>query len=124
MIKKQSLINSVLGLHCPRCRKGHLFKKRGLIRYTEILEMPDKCEVCGLTYEIENGFWIGAMWISYPLVVAIELPFLILALFADSFYTWVYFTSMVLAFLLFWPLILRLGRSLWIHVNVRFDKDV
>lgn len=122
MASKPSLFKSVFGLKCPQCRKGHVFTRKGLFRYSDILTMHDKCEVCGLTYEIENGFWLGAMWISYPMVVALELPFLILALFADNFYTWVYFTIMVVAFLIYWPLILRLGRSLWIHVNVRYDN--
>ncbi len=118
-----SLIQSLLSLKCPRCRKGDLFNKTGLFRYNEILEMPERCSHCGQKYEIENGFWIGAMWISYPIVVAIEMPFLFLALFSDGIMTWVYFGLMVLAFLVLWPLILRLGRSSWIHIAVRYEGD-
>lgn len=86
-----------------------------------MLGMPENCSVCGQKYDIEYGFWIGAMWISYPIVVAIEMPFLFLALFAEGMLTWIYFGGMVLAFLITWPFILRVGRSAWIHVSIHFD---
>jgi len=123
-LKIKSVWFSLLGLKCPRCRKGNLFLKGGLFQYTEILEMPECCSVCGQKYDIEPGFWIGAMWISYPIVVALEMPFLFLALFAEGMMTWVYFGLMLLAFFVFWPFILRVGRSAWIHVSIRYDEDI
>mgnify|MGYP002628387806 FL=1 len=86
--------------------------------------MPENCSVCKQKFDIEPGFWIGAMWISYPIVVVIEMPFLFLALFAEGAMTWAYFGFMVLAFLVLWPLILRLGRSSWIHVSIRYEEDI
>ena len=121
-LKSKSIWFSLLGLKCPRCRTGNLFHKGGLFQYSRVLEMPEKCSVCGQKYDIEPGFWIGAMWISYPIVVALEMPFLFLALFADGIMTWVYFGLMMASFFIFWPLILRLGRSAWIHVSIRYDN--
>ena len=118
-----SFLKSFSGLKCPRCRKGDLFVKKGLFRFTNTLDMHDNCSSCGLKYDLENGFWLGAMWISYPLVVALELPFLFLALFADGIMTWVYFCLMIIAFAVFLPFILRVGRALWIYVNVPFDGN-
>lgn len=123
-LKSKSVWFSLLGLKCPRCRKGKLFKKGGLFQYSEVLEMPENCPTCGQKYDIEPGFWIGAMWISYPIVVALEMPFLFLALFADGVMTWVYFGCMMAAFFVFWPLILRLGRSAWIHVSIRYEENI
>jgi len=85
--------------------------------------MHEYCMVCNQKFEIEPGFWIGAMWISYPIVVAIELPFLFLALVADGNLIWVYFGLMIIAFLIFWPLMLRLGRSSWAHICIRKEKQ-
>lgn len=120
--KKRSYFQSLIQLRCPKCREGSLFTKEGLLVYTNMLDMDEKCVVCNQKFEIEPGFWVGAMWISYPIVVAIELPFLFLALFAEGNMTWVYFSAMIGAFLVFWPFILRVGRSVWIHINVRNEE--
>lgn len=123
---KQKVISqtqSVVLLKCPKCRKGNLFTKKGLFRFNKVLEMPEKCSVCGQVYEIEPGFWIGALWTSYPLVVAIEVPFLLLALLSKSISPWFWFGCMLLAFFIFYPLMLRLGRSIWIHIAIRHDQS-
>ena len=122
--KKISLFQSVVALKCPRCRQGDLFCKPGLIRYNNVLEMPEKCPNCGQVYEIEPGFWIGALWMSYPIVVAIELPFLFAALLTTNYSPWLFFGLMLLAFVVFFPLLLRLGRSIWIHISIRYDNQL
>lgn len=124
MIKEESnrnLTSSIIQCRCPRCRQGRLFKKKGLIIYSDMLGANEGCDYCGLHFEIEPGFWLGALWTSYPIVVLIETPFLFLALFADGNVVWFWFMCMVLAFFIAWPLMLRLGRSLWIHTNVRYE---
>jgi hypothetical protein len=62
------------------------------------------------------------MRISYSFAVAIEMPFLILALFAHANYVWIYFALMIFAFLITWPFLVRIGKSAWIHVSIRYDK--
>jgi uncharacterized protein (DUF983 family) len=120
MASSISLFKSVLGLKCPKCREGQLFSKKGLFRYRHLLSMHDTCTNCKQVFEIEPGFWIGALWTSYPIVVLIEVPFLFLALYATTVSPWVYFGCMVLAFMIFFPVMLRLGRSVWIHISVRY----
>lgn len=122
--KAPSLYRSIFGLKCPRCRKGNLFVKKGLVVYTRMLDMEEECSHCKLDFDLEPGFWLGALWTSYPIVVLIELPFLITALMVDGLAMWLSFIGLVVAFLITWPVMLRLGRSLWIHVNVRYDKEV
>ena len=114
---------AVFGLKCPRCKKGDLFNKNGLIVYSDMLGMPERCSSCDLKYELEPGFWLGALWTSYPLVILLEMPFLISALILDGVGVWISFIGMVLAFLIAWPLLLRLGRSFWIHVNIRAENE-
>jgi uncharacterized protein (DUF983 family) len=119
---KRTLTTSILKLKCPKCRQGNLFTKKGLFRYAHILDMPEHCQVCAQKYEIEPGFWIGALWTSYPIVIAIEVPFLLMALLSTTISPWVSFGFMLLAFLVFYPVMLRLGRSIWIHISIPFDK--
>ena len=85
--------------------------------------MPHECGKCGQVYEIEPGFWIGALWTSYPIVIAIEVPFLLMALLSKTISTWLSFGFMLLAFLVFYPLMLRLGRYIWIHISVRYKNN-
>ena len=117
-----SLLTSIVKLKCPRCRKGDLYIKRGLFVYKDVLKMYDNCPNCGLHYEIEPGFWIGALWMSYPIVVAIELPFLFMALLTTTHSPWLFFGLMIVAFIITYPLMLRLGRSIWIHISVHYKN--
>lgn len=111
-------------LKCPRCGKGDLFDKKGLIVYTSMLDMPENCTHCGLKYMLEPGFWLGALWTSYPIVIAIELPFLFLAIFTEGNAVWLYFSLMLMSLAIAYPVMLRLGRSMWIHLNVQEESSI
>lgn len=113
---------SILRLKCPKCSKGDLFNTKGLLTYSQTLDMPEHCSNCGQKYCIEPGFWLGALWTSYPLVVLTELPFLLGALLSDTINPFWFFGGMLLAFALFYPILMRLGRSIWIHINIRAQK--
>jgi len=119
----RTLTSSIFNLKCPKCRQGNLFTEKGIFRYSNILTMPKQCAVCKQYFEIEPGFWIGALWTSYPIVIAIEIPFLFMALLSTAVSPWVSFGCMLLAFLVFYPVMLRLGRSIWIHISIQFDRE-
>lgn len=46
---------------CPRCRTGKMF--RGPVA------MNDPCPNCGLVFQREEGYFLGAMYVSYGLSV-------------------------------------------------------
>jgi uncharacterized protein (DUF983 family) len=48
---------------CPRCGQGNLFH-----RWTEMVE---SCPRCGLVYEQEEGYWVGAL--TYNTMVTLIL---------------------------------------------------
>ena len=121
-VKKGNVLYSVLKLKCPRCHEGDLFEKKGLLRFNHMLDMPEKCPHCGQVYEIEPGFWLGALWTSYPIVVLIELPFLLTAILMYDINPILVILMMVALFLLLWSVMLRLGRSIWINLSVHYDK--
>jgi uncharacterized protein (DUF983 family) len=58
-------LRRALGLRCPRCGQGRLFT--GLVR------MPARCPVCGLLFEREAGYFIGAIYINYGLTVGLAV---------------------------------------------------
>src|SRR6185295_15533099 len=52
---------AVLRQRCPRCLEGRVF--RGM------LAMNDACPECGLVFEREPGYFVGAMYVSYAMAI-------------------------------------------------------
>ena len=107
------MLRGMLTLRCPRCRRGKLFS--GLI------DMPERCPECGMIYEREHGYFVGAMAISYGLAVGL-VGILFFALLAITHWPleWVLLVASV-AFLPLAPLCLRYARALWIYGDRRMD---
>ena len=107
------MLRGILGLRCPRCHRGALF--------TGVLEMPERCTVCGMLYEREHGYFVGAMAISYGFAVALVgvLFFLVLALTRWPL-EWVLVAAGA-AFLPLAPLCLRYARAVWMYMDRRID---
>lgn len=114
------LVNSILGMKCPRCRKGHLFVKKNPYVLRDSLKMPDSCPVCGQDFKIEPGFYIGALWTSFPIVILIMTVLSVLLLVVLGIALEWFFVAITITLLALQPLIIRLGRSIWIHIFVGF----
>ena len=78
--------------------------------------MNEKCPSCDFKFEIQPGFFWGAMFFNYAFVVAIfTIETLILKYFGlmDSY--WLYFLSPVSVLVLL-PVIVRFSRVLFLHL--------
>jgi uncharacterized protein (DUF983 family) len=107
------MLRSILRLRCPRCHRGRLF--------TGLISMPERCETCGLYYEREHGYFVGAMAISYGLaVVLVGLLFFGLLWLTRWPLEWVLLVASV-SFLPLAPLCFRYARAMWIHLDRRMD---
>ena len=65
---KLKTIGDILRQRCPRCRTGNIFPYsvfRGFPR------MHERCPACGLKFEREPGYFLGAMYVSYGLGIGI-----------------------------------------------------
>src|SRR4051812_24013137 len=78
-LRPQTLLYSIIHCKCPKCQKGDLFIHRSHYHLNGLLDMPDKCPVCDRDLQIEPGFYLGAMWISYPIVIFLIIGSLLLA---------------------------------------------
>jgi uncharacterized protein (DUF983 family) len=110
------MLRTILQGRCPRCRAGKMFKK-GLDAYPFLGAMYPNCSVCHLHYEIEPGFFTGAMYIGYAFSVAIVTAcgVAVFVLGANPA-SWVYIVTTVGATLLFAPLNFRASRVLMLHL--------
>ena len=80
------------------------------------LKMEDNCSVCELKYEIQLGFFWGAMFINYAIVVAIfTVETTVLYLLGLMETSWLYFLSPITCLIML-PIIFRTGRVLFLHL--------
>ncbi len=103
---------------CPRCRQGQLFIEPFVLK--KPLAMNETCSNCNLDFEPEPGFYFGAMFVSY---IITSFLFLAVALFLVFKEGWSADGAMGIVLLIgaiIYLKILRLSRSLYIHMLVKF----
>ncbi len=101
---------SLLRQRCPRCCLGDLFRT--------MFTMNETCPVCGLRFEREEGYFLGALYVSYP-ISALLLGLGILAaylLFPDLRLEWDLLIAAI-AYLPFMPVVFRYSRAIWIYFD-------
>ena len=80
--------------------------------------MPDRCSHCKQKFEIEPGFWYGAMYFSYllGLIGLIPVAIVLYILSAFDFTTNLIVMSVYLVILI--PLLFRYSRVFWIYIFI------
>jgi len=63
---------AVLDGLCPKCRKGKIFSKP-FYSIRGFDEMHTHCPHCGFRFEVEPGYFYGAMYVSYAISGAFAL---------------------------------------------------
>lgn len=111
----ESKLQAVLSGLCPRCRKGKVFQYPFYsLRHFD--DMYEHCPHCGLRYEVEPGYFIGAMYVSYAISggVALFVGFL-LFYFAGDPSGWTYSGIIAVLMIIIAPINFRLSRIIWLH---------
>ncbi len=128
-VKERSLLASVLGNRCPRCREGALFTHPNPYDLRTTMRMPEHCPVCGQAYELQTGFYFGTGYVSYFLSVGVIMLSFVLWYFTigfsltDNRLYW-YLASISAFLILTQPVQQRLCRSIWIACFVRYDREL
>jgi uncharacterized protein (DUF983 family) len=122
-MSESKAFSAVLKGRCPRCREGEMFKY-GPLAIHKVYNMHEHCPVCGLRYELEPGFFYGAMYISYAFSVAIMLvsTFVLYFVFNDPPLHY-YLITVAVAAILLYPFNLRYSKILFLHVFGGVDYD-
>src|SRR5438270_3217417 len=105
-----SAVRGILRQLCPRCRSGKIFRKSVWL----FPGMFERCPACGLKFEREDGYFLGAMYIGYGLGVG---AIAILAVLVWAVSGRPLLTSVVAGIVLFLPLapvLTWMARVLWI----------
>jgi hypothetical protein len=86
--------------------------------------MSPRCSVCGLKFQREEGYFLGAMYISFGLALVIIA---LIALLLWTVTGWWITKAVIWAVVLFLPLapgISLFARVLWIYLDQAFDPDL
>src|SRR5215469_8221437 len=120
MAIQPSTLISILRQFCPRCREGRIFRSS---IYLGFPEMHDRCLKCGLRFNREPGYFLGAMYVSYGLAL-VMIAAIGVVLWGvtnwrvDKIAIWA-----VVSFLPFAPMLTLLSRVLWIYLDQKLDPE-
>ena len=113
MQEKISRLKAIWRLRCPRCLSGEVFESLWKMRRT--------CPSCQLEYEREQGYFLGAMYFSYGMGLALGAPMALLLMVFWNFSMNEFLLALLLALALFSPLLFRYSRILWMHLDQCVD---
>jgi len=123
MLKKGTVINSILTGSCPKCQEESMYVERNPYKLKTIYKMHDTCSHCHTQYKIEPSFFYGAMYVSYGVTVAIGVAvFVILNLIMQLNVT-ATFIGIIVAILALMPVTARISRNIYINLFIHFDKN-
>jgi hypothetical protein len=127
MADKPALLPSMLKMKCPNCRKGSMYKNKSIFPLSQMLDMPERCTVCGQKMELEVGFYYGTGYVSYALSVGLFFFNLVwywgifgLSVMDNSIFYYL-ITSITIVVLL-QPWLMRISRVLYLYMFVKYGK--
>ena len=83
--------------------------------------MFERCPSCGLKFEREQGYFLGAMYVSYGLSIP---PVLLFSLLFWKLSPWPYdicIGAAFIAYLPFVPWVTRFARIVWMYIDQAVD---
>ncbi len=119
---KGTKIYSIFTGTCPVCHTGAMYKTKNAYKFSETLEMHERCPHCDTKFKIEPSFFYGAMYVSYAVGVAVAVAAFIISYYfigLGRLHTFFVITGSLLVLL---PLILRVSRNIWINMFFKFDE--
>jgi len=122
-----SIAAAIMKMKCPCCHKGDMFCNPSIFPLNELLDMPERCPVCGQKMELEPGFYYGTGYVSYGLTVGLlGLYAVIFGLTAgfsykDNSVFW-FLGSGIAGLVLLQPWLMRMSRVLYLYMFVRYGQ--
>lgn len=116
-------IYSILNNKCPVCHEGDYFTHLNPYDLKHFTDDHKFCSECETKFELENGFYYGAMYVSYGLSVAISIAVFmaIFVLFPNTPY-YVYIFAIITSVLVFMPISFRKSRMIWMNMFSGYGK--
>lgn len=119
---KGKKIYSILNAKCPVCQEGDYYLTSNPYDLKNFSKNHERCQVCNHKFEVETGFFYGAMYVSYALQIAFSVAIFIAVgvLFPSANYP-AYIFSIIGGIILLMPLTYRLSRMIWMNLFVSYQ---
>lgn len=118
----KNILYSTLWNKCPKCHKGDVFITSNAYNLKEFDKMYVNCPCCNELYEREPGYFYGAMYVSYGLMVGWFILTWAVNTFIVEAGTTAYLIFLSATVVLFTPLTFRFSRLLWMNMFTKYDK--
>ena len=106
---------------CPRCHQGNVFISNKVFDLKNFDKMNEKCSHCDLKFEKESGFFYGAMFVSYALMVAWFITTWVLNIILFKLSTYSYLGFVFLISILLSTITFRTSRLIWISFFTKYS---
>lgn len=124
MINKGSKVYAIFKGVCPKCHEESMYVTKNPYILTDTLKIHEKCSNCNTKYRIEPSFFYGSMYVSYAVGIAFAVAaFVVSYLFLGSSLKTA-FIAIVGTLVVFYPVIMRLSRNIWINFFMHYDKTL
>ena len=123
MVKKGSKLYSVAHHKCPRCQEGDLFIDPNSYNVGRLFDMHERCPVCNQKYELEIGFWWGAMYIAYVFSSVSLLAMAGIFIFYLKYEVYKTLAAIFVVQVILSPYVFRVARAIWLNLFVHYDAS-
>ena len=113
-------VTDIFEQRCPRCRLGKIFPRSV---FWGVPKMHERCPVCGLRFEREPGYFLGAMYFSFFMGIVTVAVFAAVLWAITGWWITKATTWAVVLFLPLTPAITLFARVLWIYMDQTIDPD-
>jgi uncharacterized protein (DUF983 family) len=109
-------IIGLIGNRCPVCYRGSVF--RG------IFTMNTACSHCGLVFEKEPGFFVGASVIAYFVGGASLIPMLVITFLILNWELWMVLVFGIIQMTVLTPFLYRYSRLSWLYLEKKMSRSL
>jgi uncharacterized protein (DUF983 family) len=113
-------VKGILGQRCPRCGVGRIFRGSIIFGFPKMWE---RCLECGLKFEREAGYFLGAMYISYGISLVTISGIAGLLWWMTAWWTTKDVIWAIVIFVPLAPMITLWSRVLWIYLDQAIDPE-
>lgn len=123
MLKKGTKLYSIFKFKCPRCQEGDFLVSHPY-DLSKAGDIHTNCNVCGVKYSKEPGFYYGAMYVAYALAVVLFVTlWTSFNLFFENVSIGWQIGIIVVATLILTPYLYALSKIIWANLFFKYDKD-
>jgi uncharacterized protein (DUF983 family) len=123
MFSKGNKLYSISKGKCPCCHEGDYYLVRNPYNLKKFDKMFERCSVCGQSFQMETGFYYGAMYVSYGLSVTLGIAVFLAMKVIFNVSLEIYMITISAMLIVLVPVVFRLSRIIWINMFVKYQAD-